>query len=192
MKLTSLAAAVIGVLLVWVPSASAGPMAFNFVQGGYAEGAEVTGMFSGEDLNDDDILSSFDGEILSAMMSFSGNSIIPAFSLDFDVNARLFGLIYFLDGGPLGDDLAPPVEGIALVSEFFIYLAGPGPFEQECGVGIECAVVSSFFDGDDFSNQLLTVTAKVPAPGALALLGLGLTALGAARRRAWQRRHSPA
>jgi hypothetical protein len=73
---------------------------FSFSQAGFSEGAGVTGTFTGSDLDLDGQLSSFEGEILAFSMTFSGNSIVPTFSLGL---VDLFGLVYDLDGGPLGD-----------------------------------------------------------------------------------------
>jgi hypothetical protein len=123
---------------------------YSFTQSGFSEGAIVTVTFSGSDLNADTQITSFDGEVTAFSMSFSGNSVVPAFSLGL---ADLFGLVYDDDGGPLGDGLTLGVEGIGASGVTFSYDAGPGPFDQ-CGIGVDCAVVSDGVN-NDFSQELL-------------------------------------
>ena len=166
------------VALIAPLSAQAAPIGYNFSQGGFEEGADVTGMFFGEDLNGNGQLSSANGEITDFMMSFSGNSLVQAFSLGFDA---LFGLVYDLDGGPLGDGISLDIEGIGADDGLFTYLAGPGP-GAICGVGDICAAVFSD-DGASFSRELVMVSRKVPEPGMLALFALGLAGIGLMRRR---------
>ncbi len=61
---------------------------FTFSQMGFEEEAVITGSFTGEDLNNDGILtfrrdSIETGEITSFNMNFSGNNITPAFDASF-------------------------------------------------------------------------------------------------------------
>lgn len=136
---------------------------FSFSQGGWFEGATVTGTFSGIDANFDGQLDSFDDEVSDFTMSFSGNSRMIAFSFDF---SNLFGVVYDLDGGPLGDSCGLNCEGIGGANDFIVYLAGPGPLDV-CGEGFECAVVASV----------------VPEPSNWAMLIAGFGLTGAAMRR---------
>ena len=165
-----------------IGTAGATPMSFDFIQEGFSEGAVVTGMFTGEDLDSNGQLSSFAGEISGFMMEFSGNSLVGMFSLDL---VDLFGLAYDLDGGPLGDGHVLSIEGIGADNgSGFVYEAGPGPFD-ECGIGVDCARVS---DGlaTDFSMELIHVTPKavgVPEPALSGLLALGLFGVGWSRKR---------
>ncbi len=89
---------------------------FEFTQTGFSEGAVVTGSFEGEDINNDGQLSQqTDNEITLFHMAFSGNSSVPAFTTKFIKNDKDFGefrgfapgLIYRLDGGPLGAPVFP-------------------------------------------------------------------------------------
>ena len=87
------------------------------------------GSFTGDDLDQNGQLASFNGEISAFEMTFSGNSTVAAFSLAYP---DLYGLVYDLDGGPLGDGLSLGIEGIGADDATYIYVAGPGPFD-ECG-----------------------------------------------------------
>ena len=123
---------------------------FSFTQAGFSEGATVSMTFTGTDNDIDGQISSFNGEVTAFSMSFSGNTVVPAFSLSFP---DLFGLVYDLDGGPLGDGQILGIEGVGASGPQFSYAAGPGPVGL-CGVGVICAIVS---DGvsDDTSMELL-------------------------------------
>jgi len=85
------------------------PGVFDFSEGGFSDGATVTGFFTGEDLDSDGQLSSFDGEITDFAMHFSGNSLVAAFSLSF---SDLFGLVSDLDGADLGNGSDRYIEGV--------------------------------------------------------------------------------
>ena len=61
---------------------------FTFVQAGFSDGAEVTGSFSGVDLDGNGQLSTFESELTAFEMSFSGNRLVDGFSLGLD---DLFG-----------------------------------------------------------------------------------------------------
>ena len=141
------------------------PGVFDFSEGGFSDGATVTGFFTGEDLDSDGQLSSFDGEITDFSMHFSGNSLVAAFSLSF---SDLFGLVYDLDGGDLGDGTDLDIEGIGAFSFSGAYSAGPGPVALCDGSQI-CGVVA----GPDVG---------VPEPATWAMLLLGFAAVGGAVR----------
>jgi hypothetical protein len=85
-------------LLISFNSANAS-LSFDFSQGGFDGDASVTGMFAGDDLDGNGQLSSLAGEVADFSMSFSGYSFVASFSLGF---SDLLGLVYDLDGGPLG------------------------------------------------------------------------------------------
>ncbi len=143
---------------------------FSFTEAGFTDGAQVTGTFAGSDLNNDGELSSFGGEVTDFTMSFSGNSLVSAFSLDV---SHLFGLVYDLNGGPLGDGVLLGMEGIGAVSTGAAYIMGPGPLTA-CDQGIACAHVLGAGLGDSVPE---------PATWALMLGGFGLAGEALRRRR---------
>jgi hypothetical protein len=163
----------LGYLVVFFSSVDAAPISFNFSQVGFDEGASVTGIFTGEDLNNNGQLSQFDGEVSDFMMDFSGNSLIPSFSLSF---FDLTGLVYDLDGGPLGDGLTLHIEGIGADSGLFYYSTGQGP------LGTDGGQVTDFIN-TSMSSELVVIS-TAPIPAAIWLFGSGLLGLvGMARRK---------
>jgi hypothetical protein len=161
-------------LVACFSSVDAAPISFNFSQGGFFEGASVTGMFTGDDLDNNGQLSSFAGEVSDFVMSFSGNSLIPSFSLGF---SDPFALVYDLDGGPLGDGVTLDVEGIGAASGIHSYATGQGATG-----GIDGGWVDDFI-GPNTTSELVQVSA-VPIPPAVWLFGSGLLGLvGMARRK---------
>ncbi len=147
-------------------------MAFNFTQSGFSEGAVVTGTFVGEDIDMNGQLSSFDGEIVSLTVAFSGNSLIPAFNLD--SSGSIWDLVYDLDNGPLGDD---PAEGIQIFNLAFSYQAGAGPLESCLDPGV-CGAVGAIEVSPDTTLAHVTVTPTATSEPATALcLGAGFLGL---------------
>lgn len=173
----SLLSAVCALYLVFSSSINAAPVGYNFIQNGYDEGAFVTGMFWGDDLNNDGQLSWFQGEVTDFMMDFSGSSLVGSFSLNF---SQLFGLVYDLDGGPLGDGITIDVEGIGANSGLYSYGTGQGATGTDGG---------TVFDQNSgltsVSPELVQVSLKaVPIPAAVWLFGSGLLGLvGVSRRK---------
>lgn len=117
-KLILLTTVSVGVLLS--QPAFSSRVRFEFTQTGFPEGAIVTGSFEGEDINNDGKLNQqTDNEISLFHMAFSGNSSVPAFTTKFIKNDEDYGefrafapgLIYRLDGGPLGSPVFNPEEG---------------------------------------------------------------------------------
>ena len=143
---------------------------YSFVQGGYSEGATISGSFTASDDNGDGQLDSFAGEIAAFSLQFSGNSLVSAFSLGL---GDLFAFVADLDGTNLiGDGTAPSAEAIGLDGAAFSYLAGPGLVDF-CNQGTPCALVQEFGAGSDSSSNFVQFQV-VPVPGALVLLLSGL------------------
>ena len=159
-------------------SVDAAPISFNFSQGGFFEGASITGMFAGEDLDSNGQLSSFAGEVSNFVMSFSGNSLAPSFSLGF---SDLYGLVYDLDGGLLGDGVTLDVEGIGAAAGSYNYVTGQGATG-----GIDSGWVDVYIGAStSTSTSSELVLASTPIPAAVWLFGSGLLGIiGIARRKA--------
>lgn len=128
---------------------------FHFFQGGYQEGAFIEGTFNGEDLDGNGQISSFDGtgdEVTDITVSFSGNSLVPAFTLEFPGSADQGLIIYDVDSGFIGDDEIL-VEGISISLGDLGY-AGGG-----CSVFVPCFQVfddaNGFFDE---TSELVQIT----------------------------------
>lgn len=139
---------------------------YSFTQGDWYGGGLVTGFFSGQDLDGNLQLDWEAGEISGFSFDFSGNGYVQAFTLGF---ADLLGLVYDLDGGPLGDGyLGDYAEGIAAGGFSALYVAGPGPLDF-CGEGYDCAVLVNFV--------------PEPANWAMLIAGFGLTGAVMRRRR---------
>lgn len=172
--------AVVALLGLLSMHSQASVMGFDFYQDGYANEGFISGSFQGEDLDGNGQLSSFLGEIYSFELTFSGDGAISPFELDFE---DLFGLVYDLDGGILGDGMSQHVEGILAWSQQALFAVGPGPLWSQCGSGSKCALVSDGH-GVNLSKQGVRVTASVPEPGTFVLLMIGVVGLVAARRRA--------
>ena len=159
----------IAVLTVLPASAAS----FNFFQGGYSEGATITGMFTGEDLNNDGFIHSLDGEVTDYMMSFSGNSLVPAFSHGLP---DFFGLVYVL-GSDIGNFFDS--DGIASNDSATFYGASGGTTVYS-GPQFPGANVGTFAGALDTTTEFVTVN-TVPEPSTV--LGLGLLGLGALVKR---------
>ncbi|MBL8362766.1 MAG: hypothetical protein JNN18_19930 [Rubrivivax sp.] len=149
-----------------VAVAPAGVGSWTYSVGGWLGGGVVTGSFAGTDTDADGQLSWFDGEVTAFTMAYSGGSIVAPVALGF---GDLFGFVYDLDGGPLGDGLALDVEGIGATGGGVFFAIGPGPVGL-CGTGAVCGSI----DGP---------AAAIPAAPALPLALAGLIALAATRRR---------
>lgn len=164
---------------------------FEFSHGGFSEGAVLTGFFAGADLDGNGRLSSLEGELTDFAMQFSGNSFVPAFSIGLEA---LDGLVYFLNGGPLGDDDHPTRgEGIRARIGDLVYVIGPGPDET---AAICAANQSSCFfragvaiDGSEALMQVQAALPDLPKPQSVPVaswpvwLLLAVLLLGVAARR---------
>jgi hypothetical protein len=171
-------------------SASSTIVKYNFTQSGFDDGAIVTGMFAGEDLDGDGFLVGNEGpdginEITDFNMAFSGNSKVPAFTINM---AGFDFLVYRLDGGSLGD-IEDEDELIAAPSFDADTTAGvylPNGFSSGTNVPDQCKnsycafvfVTDVDFEPNNISYSFESVTVSaVPLPAAAWLFGSGLLGL---------------
>jgi hypothetical protein len=163
-------------------TASSTVVKYKFSQSGYDEGAIVTGMFEGEDVDGDGFLTFRDGDLAGFSMEFSGNSIVPAFTSNF-ISPTTDAVIYELNGGPLGDfpdENSPFGTGEIIFTQHFS--AGFDVNKDLCG-GKFCGVVNGLADSSPYtiSSELVKVSA-VPVPAAVWLFSSGLLALFGVQR----------
>ncbi len=172
----------------------------TFAQVGYAEGATVTGSFSGVDLDGNGLLVHFPTfgaaappiehlELSSWSMHFSGNSRSPAFDLTL---ADLYGFVYEIGSAGVGDDPAfdPTInqnliEGVGAIGADHFYASGNGPTAMVGGlVGGEIDFNQTgnlASHALDSSPNLLLVT-PVPEVASFGLMSAAALALVAIRR----------
>ena len=129
---------------------------YTFCQEGFSEGAFISGSFTGADSDSNGQLA-FD-EVTDAALTFSGNSAVGPLSFTF---ADFYGVVYDLDGGPLGDGEDGDVEGIGAAGAAGVYKAGPGP--ASICPGIDCATVSDGSNSDT-SQQLVSINSGSCGP----------------------------
>lgn len=150
---------------------------YQFSQSGYADGATISGSFSGSDLDHDGQIASFAGEVTAFALTFSGNGTIPGFSHGL---ADLSGLVYTVGNTTLGSDPSGNIEGMAsnwYGGTGYDYASGLGPTGTFGGSIIDTAT------GATTSTQELILISAVPEPSSALLLMAGLGALGMAARR---------
>jgi hypothetical protein len=154
------------------------PGNFSFSEDGFSDGASVTGTFSGTDLDSNGQISSqFGNEVTAFSMSFSGNSVVPAFSANL---SGLIGFAYTLNGGALGDHSANAsagthADGIFVISTHgWSWSVGPGPLHF-CSGSNPCGQVSA-------GTGSASGAGTVPEPAAWVLMTLGVAGLGACLR----------
>ena len=151
---------------------AAGPASartYTFTQTGYDGGGSVSGTFDAVDVDGNGQISSFAGEVTGYSMSFSGDSLVGAFSHGF---GDFFGLVYDVGSGKIGDGAGGDIEGVAsnyLGSIGFGYASGLGPTG-----GLGGSVIDFASGAISSTGELVTV---VPAPATWALLVAGLVPL---------------
>jgi hypothetical protein len=142
-----------------------GSGSYSFTQGGFDNGATITGAFTGTDLDGDFQINSFTGELSSFSASFSGNALVGPWS------SNLAFLVFDLNGSNLlGDGIGGTgFEGISTggsVPNGFFWDVGPGPYNL-CNGSQVCGLVGG----------------GVPEPSSWAMLIAGFGLIGATLRR---------
>ena len=162
------------------------PGNFAFSQDGFSGGASVTGSFSGADINADGQLSYFTAppepslplELTDFTASFSGNALVPAFSLTFpeldNFNYQLgptLGVNSVIDNGL--------TEGIESGTFSRFYTAGPGSL-----LALGFVAPPGLCNGAQICGGVLAL----PEPATWTTLLIGLFGVGATLRSAQRRR----
>lgn len=174
-KFLSLAMAAVLVLLAPAANASL----YNFTQTGYEQGASISGSFEATDLNANgqlvgSIFTNF-AEITAFTVSFSGNSLVSAFT------HTLSDLSYLGFIPAISTIGSTSTEGIAtnwFGTSGFYYVSGVGPTGE----------VGGYVQNNDtglwsHTENLINVSA-VPVPGAVWLFASALVGfIGTARRK---------
>ena len=160
-------AAVIGATEV-----SAGPISYRLFQDGFTDGATLSGKITVDDIDGNGVVEGgfiFGSEVRDVAAFFSGNSLVPVTSFDL---SDLFGFIWFPSRGPaIGDDLDSPTEGLAFGGLVVVYLSGYGPN------GVPGGFLVDTFTGAQDSTLAIAQLSRIPEPGTVGLLGVGLVAI---------------
>lgn len=180
-------------------AASAVPMRYELSQGGYPEGATLTGVFVGEDVDGDGLIVGgsdvFPPEVTAIELAFSGTSEVPAFEIAGVPSEST--LAYVLGSGALGNSLIPgsdSFDGLLVREERPDGFAevGIGLGTQSCADPLGCYVTfgaqvgDAFEQGVAYADEFAAITvAPIPLAPAGAMLGGALGLL-------WFRRPRPA
>jgi hypothetical protein len=146
-------------------------LGFTFTQGGYADGATLSGSFAGDDLDGDGWLHGY--ELTAFELTWSGNRAVQAFSHGMPDRS---GIEFELATGQLWHlaSVSQDDDGV----RFFAYDSMGWPSYQVPGtVSDERLGLASM------SWEPLQVTAAVPEPHSLAMLMAGLGFIGLWRQR---------
>ncbi len=158
-------------------AAGANAQSFVFLQTGFAGGAQITGTFTGSDLDNNGIIGgAAAGEITAAQMSFSGNSQVAAFSLN--LTDRL-DFTYWVSTSQIKYRGSSGASGLAAFSwdsdddgslSPYFYSRVFGRF------GLDVAYI------DNSGVGTTSTVSAVPEPGSALMLALGALGLVALRR----------
>ena len=184
----------IGVSVLTAPVMAA-TQTYNFIQREYSNHAYVIGTFTGDDLNNDGQLVSWQGEVFSISATYSGSDMLPGFTI---VNSNPVGseLVYTLNTRWIGDDSGDNGnqeyiwfgQGDFNTGAYYQYLTGYYVQENFCRFDdILCGEVDYFFNGNflasDASPQYAQIYGSIPEPQSWALLVAGFVLTVAALRR---------
>lgn len=145
------------VLSMFATGVFASTAQYTFSQTGWSDGGFVVGAFSGADLNNDGFIDFSTGEVDSYEMSFSGNSVIPAFQHTF---ANL-GFLHYQVGS---STILPPS---------YAYSFGSGYFYDPD----DHLIATRDLSVSTFAYRDAVVVSAVPEPDTTLLLGLGIAAI---------------
>ena len=161
-------------------AAQATPQVFSFIQDGYADGATVKGYFIGEDQNTDGVIALEDGEVFFFEAHWSGSDEAGPESFDM---VRLAAFFYDLDGY-LGNPGSAFAEALLVFGEGGADWVAGHAF-LDCGGWGDCGAVEDRNSNAEFSLNPIRIMpfVRVPEPGMVGLLGLGMLGLGLTRRR---------
>ncbi|MEW5787711.1 MAG: PEP-CTERM sorting domain-containing protein [Pseudomonadota bacterium] len=168
-----LATTLLGFLIVPAQAAT-----YQFHQAGFSGGGVIMGSFDAVDLDGNGQISSFYGEVSSFSLSFSGDALVADFTHGLP---DLYGLVYDLGSGFIGDGSSGAVEGMAsnwLGSVGFDYASGMGPAQMFGGRVIDIA------SGATTSTPDLIAVVPEPATWVSLLAGLGVLSLLTRRKSA--------
>lgn len=154
-------------------TAAADPVTYLLTQGSWTQGGEVTGSFTGEDLNGDGFIDLSFGEVFDYQITFSGNSVIPAFTHTFSE------LLFF----------RYTVGSTGFRPSFPLYSLGSGYFydADDYLVGLPDLSRASLSSED----ARVTPIAEVGEPGSIGLLVFALLALAVVRSGLLSRHFGP-
>ena len=155
-------------ILLWCSTASA--LTWSIAQPGYADGAAISGSFTGVDGNLDGIIAASDGEVTAFSILFSGNSVVAQWT---GALADLNGLVYEI-GTPFLGDGDDPLESITVI----VNAGFDGAFlNGETRGDLFGGRVGDGGGSVDTSASKIAVT-LVPEPSSALLIAIGLAGLG--------------
>ena len=163
------AAIIVSLMMVTTANASL----YNFSQTGFEEGATISGSFEGTDINSNGLIQQ--DELSSFSFSWSGNSLVPAFSQNL---TDLTFLSYNPSRSVLGDVNPEILASNWFTTTGFAYVSGVGAGSQGG------SILDMTLGTESATTSLVQITpSAVPLPGAIWLFGSALLGLIGVKRR---------